>query len=106
MGTIELKLVDDHAPQAINDFPEWLRTMACVHPHTGERRLPTAVDDAVFDQAADFIEKASVQVARMQGVIDQINDIEQNAYSLRDCDQGMKAIRKILADYRISTAKQ
>lgn len=56
--TVELKLVDDHAPKTIFEFPEWLRTMACVHPDTGMRRMPTVVDDAVFDQAADFIENA------------------------------------------------
>jgi hypothetical protein len=39
------------------------------------------------------------EIERLRGLLDQINSIEQNAYSLRDCDQGMKAIRKLFDDY-------
>lgn len=53
-------------------------------------------DDTVKDAA---LERAATEIEKLRSLADAINTIEQNAYSLRDCDQGMKAIRKILADY-------
>lgn len=57
MGTVEIRLVEDHTPKTVEDLVEYLRTMACVHPEKGTRQLPTNTDDAVFDMAADTIEK-------------------------------------------------
>jgi hypothetical protein len=59
---IELKIIDDHAPKTIFEYSDWLKTMACVDPHSGERRMPTDVDDAVFEDIAEFIENSLKEI--------------------------------------------
>lgn len=57
MGEVHIKLINDHMPESVPELVEYLRTMACVNPDTGYRRMPNYVDDEVFDAAASEIER-------------------------------------------------
>lgn len=67
MSEYHIKLVEDHMPEDISGVIEYLREMACVHPFSGERQMPSKTDDAVFDMAANALE-------RMQAALCQIED--------------------------------
>ncbi len=69
MGEMHLILTDDHMPEDTADLVDYLRTMSCVDPDRGTRRMPTATDDAAFDMAADRIElaqRAFVEIERLR----------------------------------------
>jgi hypothetical protein len=52
---VTIKVDAEEAPESIEEIIDYLRTMACVHPVTGNRCMPTEVDDEVFDLAADLL---------------------------------------------------
>lgn len=70
MSEIHLKLVDDHMPEDITALIEYLREMACVHPQSGERQMPSKTDDAVFDMAANSLERMQTALRIIENPMD------------------------------------
>lgn len=74
MSEIHLKLVDDYMPEDVPELIAYLREMACVHPESGIRQMPTAVDDAAFEFAAKALEDfqaAFAEIERLRLVTDE-----------------------------------
>lgn len=69
-GEVHLKLVDDHMPEDVSELIDYLREMACVCPNSGERQMPTAVDDAAFDMAAAALEKMQDALRQIENPIE------------------------------------
>lgn len=51
----------DHSPKDARELVDYLRTMACVDPESGRRRMPRPVDDEVFERAANLIEASYLE---------------------------------------------
>lgn len=76
MGTVTVTLDRETMPHNNAELVEYLTTMACVHPDNGTRRMPTKLDDKVFDAAAKEIKRLERIV---EDVSRELDDNEEEA---------------------------
>lgn len=64
----------------------------------GLRRDADEIEASGGGNEAAQMRWAANEIERLQSLVGKIDDIEQNAFSLYDCDQGLKAIRGLLRE--------
>ena len=84
MSEIHMKLVEDHMPEDVSALIEYLREMACVHPQSGERQMPSKTDDAVFDMAANALERMQSALQNIENPMDHFRQMAADEGAVLD----------------------
>ena len=65
MEEVQFKIIEQSLPQTVDELCNHLREVVCVDPDKGTRRMPTNHDLAVFDLAADTLERLNKQALQL-----------------------------------------